>query len=54
MFQLCSQQLGNYIKYKSSGSGDRNKTLFIEQYFNKIRPYLEGTINNIGKSMFTS
>ena len=28
-----------HIEYESNG--DRNKTLWIEEYFNKIRPYLK-------------
>ena len=28
----------NYIEYK--GNGARNKTLSVEEYLNKIRPYL--------------
>ena len=38
----------NYIKYKSNG--DRNKTLSVEEYLNKIRPYLKDIINNLKKS----
>ena len=37
----------NYIEYKSNG--DRNKTLSVEEYLNKIRPYLKD-INNLKKS----
>ena len=37
----------NYIRYESEG--DRNKTLSVEKYFNKIRPYLKD-MNNITKS----
>ena len=29
----------NYIEYKSNG--DRNKTLSVEEYLNKIRQYLK-------------
>ena len=29
---------------------DRNKTLSVEEYFNKIRPYLKNIINNLKKS----
>ena len=29
----------NYIEYE--GKGDRNKTLSVENYLNKIRPYLK-------------
>ena len=35
----------NYIEYKSNG--DRNKTLSVEEYLNKIRPYLKNVINNL-------
>ena len=38
----------NYIEHKSNG--DRSKTLSVEEYFNKIRPYLKDTINNLKKS----
>ena len=34
----------NYIEYESND--DRNKTLSIEEYLNKIRPYLKD-INNL-------
>ena len=39
---------GNYIGYESNG--DRNKKLSIEEYLNKIRPYLKDIINNLKKS----
>ena len=38
----------NYIEYESNG--DRNKTLSIEEYVNKIRPYLKDVINDLKKS----
>ena len=38
----------NYIEYKSNG--DKNKTLSVEEYFNKISPYLKDIINNLKKS----
>ena len=38
----------NYIEYKSNG--DRNKTLSVEEYLNKIRPYFKDIINNLKKS----
>ena len=38
----------NYIEYKSNI--DRNKTLLVEEYLNKIRTYLKDIINNIKKS----
>ena len=34
----------NYIEHESNG--DRNNTLSVEEYLNKIRPYLEDIINN--------
>ena len=38
----------NYIEYKSSRN--RNKTLSVEEYLNKIRSYLEDIIINLKKS----
>ena len=38
----------NYIEYKSNG--DRNKTVSVEQYLNKISTYLKDIINNLKKS----
>ena len=38
----------NYIECESNG--DRNKTLSVEKYLNKIRPYLKDIINNLKKS----
>ena len=32
------------------GKGDRNKTVSVEKYLYKIRPYLKGIINNLKKS----
>ena len=37
----------NYIEYESNG--DRDKTLSVEEYLNKIRPYLKDFINNLKK-----
>ena len=37
----------NYIEYKRDG--DRNKALSIEEYFNKIRPYLQNIIYDLKK-----
>ena len=37
----------NYIEYESSD--DRNKVLSVEEYLNKIRPYLKDIINNFQK-----
>ena len=36
------------MEYKSNG--DRNKTLSVEEYLNKISSYLKYTINNLKKS----
>ena len=38
----------NYIEYKSSGN--RNKALSVEEYLNKISPYLKDIITNLKKS----
>ena len=38
----------NYIECESNG--ERNKTLAVEKYLNKTRPYLIGIINNLKKS----
>ena len=38
----------NYIEYKSNG--DRNKTLSVDEYPNKVRPHLKDIINNLKKS----
>ena len=38
----------NYIKYESNS--DRNKTLSVEEYLDKCRPYLKDIINNLKKS----
>ena len=38
----------NYIEHESKG--DRNKTLSVEEYLNKIRSYLKDLINNLKKS----
>ena len=35
----------NYIHYESNG--DRNKTLSVEEYLEKIRSYLKDIINNL-------
>ena len=37
----------NYIEYESNVG--RNKTLSVEEYLNKTRPYLKDIINNLGK-----
>ena len=38
----------NFIEYETNG--DRNKRLWIEEYFIKIRPYLKDIINDVKKS----
>ena len=38
----------NYIKYESNGH--RDKSLSIEEYFKKIKPYLKDTLINLQKS----
>ena len=38
----------NYTEYESSSN--RNKTLTVEEYLNKIRQYLKDIINDIKKS----
>ena len=38
----------NYVEYESNS--DRNKTLYVDQNLNKIRPYLKDIINNLKKS----
>ena len=38
----------NYIKYEING--DWNKTIWVEEYLNKIRPYLKSIKNNLKKS----
>ena len=38
----------NYTEYQSNG--DRNKTVSVEEYRNKIRPYLKDIISNLEKS----
>ena len=42
---FCSN---NYIEYE--GKDNRNKTLSVEEYLNKVRLYLKDIINNIKKS----
>ena len=38
----------NYIEYESND--ERNKTLSVEDYLNKISPCLKDIINNLKKS----
>ena len=38
----------NCIEYESND--DKNKTLSVEEYLNKTKPYLKDIINNLKKS----
>ena len=38
----------NYIEYESNG--ERNKTISVASYLNKIRPYLKHITNNLRNS----
>ena len=38
----------NYIEYKSNS--DKNKILLVEEYLNKIRPYLRDLVNDLKES----
>ena len=38
----------SYAEYESNG--DRNKTLSVEEYLNKVRPYRNDIINNLKES----
>ena len=38
----------NHIEYESNG--ERNKTLSVEEYLNKIKQYLKNILNNLKKS----
>ena len=38
----------SYTEYEVDG--DRNKTLSVEEYLNKVNPYLKDIINNLKKS----
>ena len=41
----------NYIQYEVTVTEIKHyKTLSVEEYLNKIRPYLKGIINNLKKS----
>ena len=42
------QTSNNYIEYGINV--DRNKTLSVEEYLNKIRPYLKNIINDLKDS----
>ena len=46
VLNCCSK---NYVGYESSDY--RNKTHSIEEYLNKIRPYLKDTMNNLKKTV---
>ena len=39
----------NYTEYENNG--DRNKTLSIEEYLNKVKPYSKSIINDLKKSV---
>ena len=41
--RLSNLWSSNYIDYESNG--DRNKTVSVEEYLKKIRPYLNNIIN---------
>ena len=45
--RVCNFWCNSYIEYESSS--DRNKTISVEEYLNKTRPYLKD-INNLTKS----
>ena len=40
----------SYIDYEING--DRNKTVSVEEYLNKIRPYFKDIINDLKKSIW--
>ena len=46
--RVCNFWSNNYIKYLRNC--DRNKGILVEEYLNKIRPYLKDIINNLKKS----
>ena len=35
------------VKYEYESNGDKDKALSIEEYFDKIRPYLTNMINDL-------
>ena len=41
----------NYIEYRSNG--DKNRMLSVEEYRNKIRPYLRDIINDLKQSVIS-
>ena len=46
--RVSNFQSNNYVQYKSNG--DKNRILSVEEYHNKIKPYLKDIINNLKKS----
>ena len=44
---VCNFCSNNYIEYKSKGD---TKTLSVEEYYNKIKPYIKHIPNNLKKS----
>ena len=54
MKNLFEHEEENYYKPVRKNNiwsnGDGNKTLSVEEYLNKIRPYLKDIINNLKKS----
>ena len=46
--RVSNFQSNNYIEYESNG--DINKTLAVEEFLNKIKPYLKDIINDLKKS----
>ena len=47
--RLSNFQSNNCIECKSNG--ERNKTLSVEEYLNKVRPYLKDILNNLKKNV---
>ena len=45
--RLSNFRSNNYIEVESNG--DRSKTLSVEEYLDKIRPYLKDILNNLKK-----
>ena len=42
--KICNAFSNNYIEYESNA--DKDRTLSIEEYLDKIRPYLSNIIND--------
>ena len=40
--------ISNYIEYESNST--RNKTLYVKEYLDEIKPYLKDIINNLKSS----